>query len=172
MSLFETLPYRVLEKHQNIELRIYPDFILAETKTPMNDKMDTGFMPVFNYISGDNESKTKISMTTPVVTQKTADTLITGFYVPKKFKETQIPKPSSKAVHIETYPEQLFLVIRFRGSWKKVHFDRVDRVLQKFIQDNHFTIQSNQFIFRYQPPFIPGIFRRNEIGYVVKKDLE
>ncbi|MCU0105157.1 heme-binding protein [Acholeplasma vituli] len=48
MRLFETLPYEVIEKHNKIELRVYPDFLLAETKTSLSEKMTTGFMNVFN----------------------------------------------------------------------------------------------------------------------------
>ena len=169
MGLLETMPYEVLEKHKNIELRIYPEFTLAETKTDINEKMDSGFMNVFNYISGQNETRTKISMTTPVVTQKDSNTLITGFYVSSKYKKNCIPLPNSKTVQISNYEQSLFMVIRFRGSWKPKHFEQADRLLRAFILNNHYQIESNQFIFRYQPPFIPSFLKRNEIGYIVKK---
>jgi len=85
MSLFETIPYKVISKDKNIEIREYNDVLLASTKTLVNKRYDSGFVNVFNFISGENNKSEKISMTTPVVSYEEKDQLITGFYVPKKY---------------------------------------------------------------------------------------
>lgn len=169
MPLFETIPYEIVKKEKNIELRLYKNVLLASTKTPYNKYQDSGFNRIFNYISGQNESQTKISMTTPVVTYSDKDQMITGFYVPSKYSKESVPKPSSENIFIQELKESYYVAIRFIGSWTEQNFDKHDFNLKEFIERNNFVIQSPRMILRYQPPFIPGIFRHNEIAYQIQK---
>ena len=167
MALFETMKYKVIKKEKNIEIREYEDILLASTKTFMNEKQDSGFMNVFNYISGNNSKNEKISMTTPVVTYKEKDELVTGFYVPSKYDKESIPKPKEE-VFINELKKSLYGVIKFKGSWKDKNYDKHDQILIDYLLDNNYDILSARLIFRYQPPFIPSIFRRNEIAYQIR----
>lgn len=169
MPLFETIPYEVIEKEKNIEIRLYQNVLLASTKTPKNKYLDSGFNNVFNYISGQNESQSKISMTTPVVTYQEEDETVTGFYVPSKYTKDSVPKPSSNQVFIQELKESYYVVIKFSGSWNDKNFEKHDQELKEFIERKHLIIQSPRMILRYQPPFIPGIFRKNEIAYQIQK---
>ena len=81
----ETIQYTVFHKDQSIEIREYKDILLASTKIDPNNYYDSGFNRVFQYISGHNESNTKINMTSPVVSYQEGDALVTGFYVPSKY---------------------------------------------------------------------------------------
>ncbi|MEC9485644.1 MAG: heme-binding protein [Candidatus Izemoplasma sp.] len=171
MGLFESIPYKCTKKDGKIEIREYDDFILASTKTHKNNKQDSGFNNVFNYISGDNDQDTKISVTTPVVTYEEDNELVTGFYIPKK-NTANIPTHLSDKVFLDTEQSSLFAVIRFRGKWTDKNFDKHDEELKIYLQDNDNKFLSNRFLFRYQPPMVPSIFRRNEIAYkVTKKDI-
>ena len=106
-------------------------------------------------------------MTTPVVTYQDEKSLITGFYVPSKYDKNSVPKPTSDNVFIEEISNSLFGVIRFKGSWSDKNFDKHDMLLKQYLEEKGYKIISNRFIMRYQPPFIPGMFRRNEIGYKI-----
>ena len=167
MGLYETLPYEVLEQHGHIELRKYDDFLLASTKTSPNKYGDSGFNNVFNYITGQNDKKEKISMTTPVVTYEEDETLVTGFYVPSKYDKDNVPKPTGGRVFIDENKQSLYLVIRFRGNWTPENYEKHDRILLDFIEEHGYEKTSSRLVFRYQPPMIPGVFRRNEIAYRV-----
>ncbi len=57
MAIFETLKYRVVKKDKSIEIREYQDFLLASTTSPINQCQDSVIMAVFDYISGQNDSK-------------------------------------------------------------------------------------------------------------------
>lgn len=168
MGLYETLPYEVVETHGPIELRRYPAFLLASTKTLKNKYNDSGFSNVFNYISGANQAQAKISMTTPVVSYEEDDGLITGFYVPSTYDKDSVPKPSKDNVFIDPKESGLFAVIRFRGSWSETNYDKQDERLRTFLAEQGYEILSPRLVFRYQPPFVPGVFRRNEIAYRVR----
>ena len=64
---YESAPYEVIESDGNIEIREYPDLVLASTEAKFDARGNDGsFMRLFRYISGNNESDQKIEMTTPV----------------------------------------------------------------------------------------------------------
>ena len=169
MAFIETIQYQVVKKDGHIEIRDYGDILLASTKTPQISNQNSGFRPVFNYISGENESHKKISMTTPVVTYEEDESLVTGFYVPSKYDKETVPKPSSNHVFINEIKSSLFAVIKFRGSWRKENYDKHDKILLAYIHEHHYDIISPRYIFRYQPPSMPSFLRRNEIAYQVKR---
>ena len=168
MGYFETLKYSVLIKHGKIEIREYANFYLANTKTLKDPTQNSGFVNVFNYISGQNEQKEKISMTTPVVTSFEDDKLVTGFLVPSKFDRNSIPKPTSPSVFIEDISSGKFIAIRFSGRWNEANFDKHDSILLDYVDVMKLTIHGKRMILRYQPPFIPSFLRRNEIIYRLK----
>ena len=168
MGYFETLKYKLLEKHGNMEVREYKSFFLASTKTSKDPTQNSGFGNVFNYISGQNERQEKISMTTPVITSYEDDKLVTGFFVPSKFDRNSIPKPSSSNVFIEEVSSGTFVAIRFSGNWNEKNFDRHDLELKNFMKEKNIQALGKRMILRYQPPFIPSFLRKNEILYRIK----
>ncbi|QMS85151.1 SOUL family heme-binding protein [Candidatus Xianfuyuplasma coldseepsis] len=169
MALYETIPYNVIRKDGPIEIREYNDYLLASTKTQLNNRMDSGFNNVFNYISGQNTAKEKISMTTPVVSYQEEDNLVTGFYVPSKYNKESVPKPASTNVFINEQESSLYGVIRFRGAWTDHNFSKQEETLRTYLTNNNYTITSQRLIFRYTPPFVPGVLRRNEIAFKISK---
>ena len=168
MGFFETIRYTRIKKEKNIEIRQYDIFLLASTKTMSNKQFDSGFMNVFNYISGENHKEEKISMTTPVVSYEEDEQLVTGFYVPSKYNQTTVPKPTSEHVFIQENEAAIYAVIRFSGGWHEKNFKKAELKLKEYIDQNHYEIISSRIIFRYQPPFIPGFLRRNEIAFKIK----
>lgn len=162
----ETIPYTVLHKNQSIEIREYMDILLASTKVDRNNYSDTGFNRVFQYISGQNESNTKISMTSPVVSYQEGDTLVTGFYVPSKYDKTTVPKPKGE-VYIDTIEPAIYVVITFNGAWTKQNYEQHHQMLMDFINSNNYKITSNPFTMRYNAPYIPDHLKRNEIAYQI-----
>lgn len=168
MALFETIKYQLIKKDGHIEIRKYDNILLASTKSSLTETQDSGFSNVFRYISGDNDKNTKISMTTPVVTYQEDKTLVTGFYAPSKYSKDTLPKPIGEDVFINELKSSYYAVIRFRGSWKQSNFDKHDKLLLEYLEAQGIKITSQRLILRYQPPFIPGVFRHNEIAYQVE----
>jgi hypothetical protein len=169
MAIFETIKYKVLKKDNKIEIREYDDILFASTKSSYNQAQDSGFMNIFNYISGENNEKAKISMTTPVLTYKEEDKLVTGFYVPSKYNQDNIPKPSNEKVFIKNFSNSIYGVIKFSGRWTEKNFDKYDELLIDYLLENNYEILSSRLILRYQPPFVPAFLRRNEIAYQIRK---
>lgn len=164
MRLYETLDYEVIDKlAHHITIRKYDSFNIAITTAKLDKKLSNGFMNVFEYISGNNTDSQKISMTTPVLSNIEGDSIKTSFVLPKKLKN--IPTPTKKNVEIKKIEAGYFIAITFKGSWTKEHFSKYDKILKEAISERGFTTISNQYILRYQPPFLPGFLKRNEIMY-------
>ncbi len=170
MGFFESIPYDVVKKEGKIEIRRYGTILLAATKSEPTPSQNSGFSPVFQYISGKNEAGKKISMTTPVVSYEEDQKLITGFYVPSGYSKDTVPEPKSDDVFIRELPPSLYAVIRFSGRWTPKNFKTHERRLLDYLSKHDYVTQSTRFIFRYQPPFIPAFLRRNEIAYPIASD--
>src|SRR6056297_646585 len=93
---YESAEYKVLESDGRIEIREYPDLMLASTEAAFNAQGNDGsFSRLFRYISGANEQKQKIAMTTPVFMEGQSDASKgkMGFVVPKEVAASGIPAP-------------------------------------------------------------------------------
>jgi len=59
----ETVPYTVVDRVDDVEIRRYPETVLAETVAPSEN---VAFRRLFRYITGANEGDRSVSMTAPV----------------------------------------------------------------------------------------------------------
>jgi DNA gyrase inhibitor GyrI len=71
MSNVEQPQYRVVEQHDNIELRDYPSMIVAEAQFTgtRSSAINAGFRTIADYIFGNNITAQKVAMTAPVLQQ-------------------------------------------------------------------------------------------------------
>jgi DNA gyrase inhibitor GyrI len=61
--------YEIIFKKQKYEIRHYREYIVAETRRQGRpaEAMTSGFNELFRYISGENVSQSKITMTAPIL---------------------------------------------------------------------------------------------------------
>ena len=76
---YETQKYNVIKTMDNFEIRYYPPTIKAKVSSNRN------FSKLFQYISGNNEKKEKIAMTTPVYMSKKKEKITMEFVMPSKY---------------------------------------------------------------------------------------
>ncbi|MGD6980978.1 SOUL family heme-binding protein [Citricoccus zhacaiensis] len=62
-------PYETLRGHDGVEVRRYPEHVLAETtvEAGFEDAGNRAFRILFGYISGTNQAEQKVAMTAPVL---------------------------------------------------------------------------------------------------------
>jgi hypothetical protein len=116
---YESAEYKVVESDGKFEVREYPDLMLAATKTKLEAQgRDGSFMKLFRYISGANESKKKIAMTTPVFmeNQDAGASVQMGFVMPKEIADEGVPKPTGEQVEVRKRAGGRFAVVRFSGQ--------------------------------------------------------
>ena len=116
----ETPKYSVSRKQNEIEIRQYPGYIQAEvTVDEKNYKsaIEKGFNLLAGYIFGNNISRQKIEMTTPVqasqsekiamttpVTVTGASSFTVAFIMPAEYTLETLPQPKDTRVHFTQHP--------------------------------------------------------------------
>jgi len=167
--MVEKAAYNVINKIDNVEIRNYPKLILASVKG-FDD--NNAFSLLFNYISGDNTSQKKISMTAPVITSEkismTAPVIskdnYMAFVMPSSYNESTIPKPKNQKVKIEIQPKKKVAVLRFSGYTSNKKIDKQILQLLSILKNHQLKTKGDPFLMRYNSPFAPGFIRRNEVA--------
>lgn len=176
----EEAHYTVIRKTGNLELRDYPSQIVAETEVDgtIESAGNRAFRPLFNYISGENRSQQKISMTSPVTQeassekiamtapvaqQSTADGWMVSFMMPKAYTMDSLPLPNNPRVKLREIPPRRMACVKYSGTWSEKRYLRNLQKLEAWIAENGFTILGKPVWARYNPPFTPWFLRRNEI---------
>ncbi len=170
--MVETAKYDVVHQDGEFEIRRYHQMILATVE----NQGGSSFNRLFRYISGANKSKTKISMTSPVITlEKIAMTSpvisssdFMSFVVPYEYTLETVPEPTDSHVTINVVPERYVATIRFRGfAWRDLVKKQTNKLL-KWLSDEKIAAIGTPVLMQYNPPFVPGFLRRNEVGVEIE----
>ncbi len=167
---YETAPYRVIRSSGGFELRDYP--ALQWVETPMSsagDDSDGSFGRLFRFITGGNQARQKIAMTTPVY--MTADPQsrpsprrVMAFVMPRDMKAEAVPVPSDASVRRREVAAGRFAVLRFRGGRSADRESEVLGQLEAWMRSEGLTPVDPTPIYGYfDPPWTPPVFRRNEV---------
>lgn len=165
-SAYESAEYTVLELDGPIELREYPELQMATTDMQFESQGDDGsFSRLFRYISGANEQEQKVAMTTPVFMKPGADDARgqMGFVIPKDLVEQLVPEPTSEQVQIRKRAGGQFAVIRFAGRMDPESVAKVEEQLRMWMNKKGLVGEPDAELAGYDPPWTPGLFRRNEV---------
>ena len=162
MSKYESPDYDILIKEDEFEIRKYVDFFIVEYDNVNDPEIRNAFGSLFRYISNDNKENKKISMTTPVIQEVTKDNMKMAFVVPKEFGD-RIPSPNNPNLKLKKFDEGLFAVISYSGFSSKSKEEKMKNTLETWILEKDYLLLSNFMLAFYNPPFVPPMFRRNEI---------
>lgn len=121
-----------------------------------------GFGPLVRYISGANSDSRSLAMTAPVLQapETTAHTI--SFVLPQGETRESAPLPSDSRVRVREVPQRLVAALRFRGGWSENTALAKTEQLLACVATGGYTAAGAVFYARYDPPWKPGIFRRNE----------
>lgn len=171
--------YETLEKDGQFELRDYASYLVAETRieSGFSEAGSAGFRRLFDYISGNNESRQKISMTAPVTQssgQKIAMTApvtqsgdatgyLVAFVVPSSFTIDTVPTPVDPKIEIREVPARLIACWRYSGRWTEDNYRSGLQQLRAEIESRGLVERGEPILARYNPPFTPWFMRRNEV---------
>ena len=88
---YEEPEYKLIKSTDVYEIRQYQDRLAVETT--QSQSQNGAFRRLFNYISGSNESSSKIAMTVPVIQSKDSNGASMIFFLPKSFTKQSAPLP-------------------------------------------------------------------------------
>ena len=179
----ESPRYKVVRKDNRFEIRDYDDYIVAEVRVDgdFTSALQKGFRVLADYIFGGNTSKARINMTAPV-TEKAASSekiemtapvisspveegkeYVIAFTMPSKYTLETLPHPLNKSVSFREVTQRRVAVLRFSGNLDSKLAARKAKELEIWLNENKYSKKSNFVFAQYNPPWIPGIFRRNEV---------
>ena len=179
----ETPDYTVKMSHNNYEIRSYPSMLVAEVTVMGNrDQASTrGFRKLAAYIFGDNISSESISMTSPVGQKKVSEKIamtspvlqkqekkgqwIVNFMMPEKYSKKSLPIPMDNDIRIMQTAPYSTVSIRFSGSASKRNLKDHQNKLDEFLLSRKINTMGEPEYAFYDAPFVPPMFRRNEIHY-------
>lgn len=179
--------YKVLKEDGKVQIREYEPYIMAQVQgsTDFDGALYSGFMRLFNYISGKNTNRSKlrmtvpvteelvtasekIPMTAPVTSERSGDNYVVSFIMPEGYRLDTLPVPDDKGITFRQVPAHRAAVIRFSGRMSPELADKKIRELSEWMAKNGITPESNYLMAQYNPPWIPGFMRRNEIIVSIK----
>jgi hypothetical protein len=160
---YESAPYQVVRSDGKFQLRDYPALTVVETPMANASGSDGGFMRLFRFITGANEGKQKIAMTTPVFMSGSATNLTMAFVLPAKLKSAGVPKPADGSVTVRELPAGRFAVLRYRGARNAKNEAESLARLKSWLEQEHLPAASGPVFGYFDPPWTPSFLRRNEV---------
>ena len=168
--MVETIKYEIIREIGNVEIRSYPRIVAAKV-----EESSDAFNLLYRFITGENTQRAKVKMTSPVVSQKVemtspvlSETGTMAFVLPKEFTLETTPEPLDTRVKIAEIPERLIAALCFSGGWSESHFEKETQELLNELAKEKIQTKGNIFTMLYNPPFIPGFLRRNEVAIEVE----
>ena len=179
----ESPRYQTVHKDNKFEIRAYEEYILAEVEIngDFSSALQKGFRVLADYIFGGNTSKAyikmavtvpqqaavteKIEMTAPVTSSPVEEgkKYIIAFTMPSKYTLEALPDPANKTMSFGKVAKHRNAALRFSGNLKSKLAMRRAKELESWLNENKYSKKSSLLFAQYNPPWIPGIFRRNEV---------
>ena len=176
--------YEVIRKFDNVELRHYAPYVVAEVvlDTPAEDAGSQAFPILAGYIFGKNKGEKKFAMTAPVtqtavsasapvrmdMTAPVTQVAVAGgtrvqFVLPKGVTLATAPEPVDPRVQLRLVPADTWAVIQYSGTWSQSNYQEHLDQLKVILEAAGVTTQGEPVLARYNSPFTPWFMRRNEI---------
>lgn len=178
--------YEVVARHEELEIRAYAPRILAETVVEGNFERapSEGFRRIADFIFGNNKpgksvamtvpvevipksaeaGSEKIAMTAPVTQQASAAGKWTiTFTMPSSYTMETLPKPVDDRVTVRQLPPVKYAALRFGGFNTRANVDSAIARLRELSAAQGLKLRGEPVYARYNPPWTPWFWRRNEI---------
>lgn len=187
-------PYTLVQESGAYQVRKYDPMILAQVSARgnMDKASNQAFRALFRYIDGNNSTRTKVPMTSPVLQKPEDDSARSekipmtspvfmnsnassekqwtmSFVMPASFTLESTPQPLNPEIKIVEQGARLLAVVTFSGlASPHVRQEQGAAVKLWAAQAGYHTV-GDTFYAGYNPPFTLPAFRRNEVLIEVKK---
>jgi len=170
--------YTIVSTDDAFEVRRYQPYVVAETvvNAAAEEAGNQGFRILAGYIFGQNKGARKIemtapvaqtpaimAMTAPVAQSATSDGFMVQFAMPREWTLESLPEPTDSRVKLRAVPARTLAVIRYSGNWSQSNYDDNLKKLQDALTKAGRKWHGAAVWARYDPPWKPWFWRRNEI---------
>lgn len=176
--------FTLLSQQGAVELRRYAPTIEAQVtvQAPYESAWTAGFRVLADYIFGANLPGQPIAMTTPVALQPAArdgtpiamttpvaltpggkGVWTVAFTMPAAWTLDTLPAPKDPRVRLVPRPAATWAVLRFGGRLSQSAADARTAELHAAATAAGWAPAGPPVLAQYNPPWIPGWFRRNEV---------
>lgn len=163
--MVEQVAYRVVAHYPGWEHRHYDDYVLVSVDIvgEAEEASYLGFRPLFQFITGANDSGAQIAMTAPVLQVSPNPTSHrVSFAMPASMSD-RVPAPTNSRLLVEKVPAHDAAAMTFRGSWSAAKVAQKTGELREAMAKAGPNPSGPARFARYDPPYKPPVFRRNEI---------
>ena len=183
--------FDLIDEIGDLQIRRYEPYIVARTlvEDSLSEAGNQGFKRLAGYIFSGNEDDQQIAMTAPVALKRLSDPeqvqskqsqavraekYWVTFSMPREYSIEALPRPNDEQVEIVEVPEKYMAVVRYKGNWSEVRYLEHASKLLSLVDQSTTWLQRGEVIWaRYNPPFVPGFMRTNEVAIeVVPVSLE
>lgn len=188
----EKQPYDIVSEIDDIEIRRYPEHLVAETRVAgaFEDAGNKAFRFLFGYISGQNTSaesiamtspvvqetsrpaSEKIAMTSPVIQEAEGDEFVIAFVLPASFTAETAPSPTNPRVVVRTVPSRMTAALRFSGRWSATSYKKHLQTLLDGVSAAGKKATGEPRFARFDPPYTPWFLRHNEVTIDLEEPSE
>ncbi len=178
----ESPVYTVIYKDEVAEYRQYESYIVAETfvdnSSSYRAASNEGFMRLFRYITGNNNSQSniemtapvqqtafseEIAMTAPVQRTETPEGWSIAFMLPSKFTMETAPLPTDERIALRSVAGKLMAVVRYSGRWTERNYEKHKEQLLESIESAALETVGVVESAAYDAPYVLPFLRRNEV---------
>jgi hypothetical protein len=177
--------YEVVRKLDNVELRQYAPYVVAEVvlNASADEAGNQAFPILAGYIFGKNKGEKKFAMTAPVtqsaapvkmeMTAPVTQAAVPGgmrvqFVLPKGVTLESAPEPLDPRVQLRLVPASTWAVIRYSGTWSQSNYEEHLALLKAALDKAGVATQGEPVLARYNAPFTPWFMRRNEVWLALR----
>ena len=177
--------YEVVRKIDNVELRHYAPYVVAEVVLDAlaEDAGSQAFPILAGYIFGKNKGEKKFAMTAPVtqvaapvrmdMTAPVTQAAVAGgtrvqFVLPKGVTLATAPEPIDPRVQLRWVPAGTWAVLRYSGTWSQANYLEHLDGLKAALRAAGVATQGEPVLARYNAPFTPWFMRRNEVWLALR----
>ncbi len=171
--------YRVVERREDLEVREYAPYLVAETVVAgsREEAGNAGFRILAGYIFGKNKGERKIAMTAPVTQAEPAKIAMTApvaqagqegrwtiqFMMPSAYTLETLPEPLDPAVSFRVVPARRVAALTYSGTWSASRYEAHLAKLRAALERAGLVAVGEPVWARYDPPYMPWFLRTNEI---------
>lgn len=177
----------LITNYWEIQIRSMPEKIYASVVVHGEESQapSKAFGILAGFIFGNNTTQSKVSMTAPVITQKTSETISmttpvvsqktstwsyqVSFLMPKEYTIDTLPIPNDKRISITTIQSKNIAVITFSRYATQDTINTYRSKLLDWLKALNISTRGESVVAQYNDPWTPPMMRTNEIWIEIDK---